>query len=60
MAEIFHPSDPDREAERAQLEAAVALARADDRYVSHEDMRVWLMELAAGNFAAARPPLQQR
>lgn len=51
-------SDPETDAERRLLEAAVAEARADPRYVTHEDMRAWLLRLSQGEFNAPPPPLQ--
>lgn len=42
-------------AELAALTAAVEKARANPRVVPHEDMRLWLLELAAGNFDAPPP-----
>jgi hypothetical protein len=45
-------------AETAALAAAVAAASADRRGVPHEEMRAWLLEIAAGNFDA--PPLEPR
>jgi len=45
----------DSEAERLALEAAVAEADADLREVPHEEMRAWLLEIAAGNFDAPSP-----
>jgi len=56
-----HPAaqiDDELEAERQLLEAAVAEAEADQRYVSHEDMRAWLLQLAQGNFNAPPPDLR--
>ena len=50
--------DPDIEAERRLLEAAVAEARADPRYVTHEDMRAWLLRLSQGEFDTPPPPLR--
>lgn len=50
--------DSDIEAERQLLEAAVAEAEADPRYVTHEDMRAWLLQLAKGNFDASPPELR--
>ena len=46
------------EAERRLLEAAVAEARADPRYVTHEDMRAWLLRLSQGEFDALPPPIR--
>lgn len=56
-----HPAtqiDDELEAERQLLEAAVAEAETDQRYVSHEDMRAWLLQLAQGNFNAPPPDLR--
>ena len=39
----------------AALIVAVSEARSDPRAVSHEDMRSWLLEIAAGNFTAPPP-----
>lgn len=50
--------DPEIEAERQFLEAAVAGAQADPRYVIHEDMRAWLLHLSQGKFDAPPPPLR--
>ena len=49
------PDIDDEEAETALLAAAVAEARADPRIVPHEEMRAWLLEIAAGNFDASPP-----
>lgn len=57
MSHAIQPYDPELEAERLLLEAAVAKARADRRYAPHEEVRAWLLELANGNFSAPRPPL---
>jgi Fe-S-cluster formation regulator IscX/YfhJ len=51
-------SDDDA-AELELLRAAVAKADADPRYVTHDDMRAWLLRLAAGEFDAPLPPLQE-
>jgi len=59
MSHALQPHDPELEAERALLEAAVAKARADRRYVPHEEMRTWLLELANGNFSASTPALRE-
>ena len=45
----------DDAAETAALAAAVAHARADTRRVPHEDVREWLLRLAAGDFTAEPP-----
>lgn len=58
MSQAAHQSDPDTEAERRLLEAAVAEAEADQRYVTHEDMRAWLLRLAQGDFNAPPPDLR--
>jgi hypothetical protein len=52
------PDIDDGKAETAALAAAVAEARADRRAVPHDEMRAWLLEIAAGNFDA--PPPQPR
>jgi hypothetical protein len=49
------PEIDDDAAETAALAAAVAAARADRRGVPHEEMRAWLLEIAAGNFDAPPP-----
>ncbi len=59
MSHALHSHDPELEAERALLEAAVAKARADRRYVPHDEMRGWLLELANGNFSAPPPTLHK-
>jgi len=48
----------EREAETAALIKAVAEARADPRGVPHEEMRAWLLQIAAGNFDAPPPKLR--
>ena len=48
MSHAIKPYDPELEAERLLLEAAVAKARADRRYAPHEEVRAWLLELANG------------
>jgi hypothetical protein len=45
----------DDDAELAALTAAVAEARANPRGVPHEEMREWLMKIAAGDFEAVPP-----
>ena len=47
--------DDEEAAELAALAKAVAAARADRRAVPHEEMRAWLLEIAAGNFDAVPP-----
>jgi hypothetical protein len=59
MSPAIQPYDPELEAERLLLEAAVAKARADRRYAPHEEVRAWLLELANGNFSAPRPALRE-
>jgi hypothetical protein len=59
MSHATQPYDPELEAERVLLEAAVAKARADRRYAPHEEVRAWLLELANGNFSAPRPALRE-
>ena len=49
------PDLDDDAAELTALAAAVAKARANKRGVPHEEMRVWLLEIAAGNFDAPPP-----
>jgi hypothetical protein len=47
---------PDIDDDDAELRArAVAAARADDREVPHEEMRAWLLKLAAGDLSAEPP-----
>ena len=53
------PDLDDDAAELAALAAAVAKARANKRGVPHEEMRVWLLELAAGNFDAQPPVVRE-
>lgn len=59
MSHALQSYDPEIEAERMLLEAAVAKARADRRYSSHEDVRSWLLELANGNFSTPLPALHE-
>lgn len=47
--------EDDDAAERALLIAAVEEARADPFSVDHEEVRAWLLEVAAGNFDAPGP-----
>ena len=49
------PDIDDDEAELSALAAAVAKARANKRGIPHEEMRGWLLEIAAGNFDAPPP-----
>jgi hypothetical protein len=55
----FPDSDDEAAAERAALAAAVAESDADPRVIPHEDMRVWLLEIAAGNFDAPLPAARE-
>ncbi|MDR3516484.1 MAG: hypothetical protein P4M00_11740 [Azospirillaceae bacterium] len=56
MAEPATLTDFDEDAaEAAALAAAVEKARANPRSVPHAEMRLWLLELAAGNFEAPPP-----
>ncbi len=41
--------------ESAALKAAIAKSRADPREVPHEEIREWLLKIAAGDFTA-KPP----
>ena len=43
------------EAEARALAVAVEAARADPRGVPHEEMRAWLLRIAAGEFDALPP-----
>lgn len=54
---VRHQTDPDDDeaAELAALSVAVENARADKRGIPHEEMRVWLLEIAAGDFDAPPP-----
>ncbi|HEV6967767.1 hypothetical protein [Roseateles sp.] len=47
--------DDDEAAELAALAAAVAESDADPRVIPHSEMRVWLLEIAAGHFDAPPP-----
>jgi hypothetical protein len=49
------PDIDDDDAELRARAAAVAVARADERGVPHEEMRVWLLKLAAGDLTAEPP-----
>jgi hypothetical protein len=57
MTDTAHPlpEQDENEAEAAALKAAIAKSRADPREVPHEEMREWLLKIAAGDFAA-KPP----
>ena len=50
--------DDEAAAEAQALAAAVAIAEGDPRRVPHEEVRTWLLRLAAGEFDA--PPPQPR
>lgn len=47
--------DDDEAAEIAALSVAVEKARANKRGIPHEEMRAWLLEIAAGDFDAPPP-----
>jgi len=47
--------DDDVAAEARALAAAIAVAEADPRRIPHEEVRVWLLRLAAGEFDAPPP-----
>jgi len=47
--------EDDEAAELVALTAAVEKSRANKRGIPHAEMRVWLLELAAGNFDAPPP-----
>jgi hypothetical protein len=49
------PALEEPDAELAALAAAVALAEADPRRISHEAARAWLLRLAHGEFDAPPP-----
>jgi hypothetical protein len=57
MTDTAHPMPAldQNEAEAAALKAAIAKSRADPREVPHEEMREWLLKIAAGDFTA-KPP----
>ena len=50
--------DDDAQAEARALAVAIAESDADPRTVPHEEVRVWLLRLANGEFDA--PPPEQR
>jgi Fe-S-cluster formation regulator IscX/YfhJ len=50
-----HIEDDEEVAEALALSKALADAEADPRRVPHEDVRAWLLRLAAGEFDAAPP-----
>jgi hypothetical protein len=47
--------DDDEAVELAALSVAVENARVNKRGIPHEEMRVWLLEIAAGDFDAPPP-----
>ncbi len=47
--------DDEAESEARALAAAVAVAEADPRRVPHEEVRIWLLRLANGEFDAPPP-----
>lgn len=49
------PMIEDDEAEARALAVAIAESDADPRTVPHEEVRVWLLRLAAGEFDALPP-----
>jgi hypothetical protein len=49
------PQIEDDEAEAGALAAAIAESDADPRTVPHEEVRAWLLRLAAGEFDAPPP-----
>ena len=49
------PDIDEEEAEAVALAAVVAEARADLRFIPHEEMQAWLLRLAAGEFDAPPP-----
>ncbi len=49
------PDMDDEATELAALKIAVDKSRANKRGIPHEEMRLWLLELAAGNFDAPPP-----
>jgi hypothetical protein len=57
MPELARPTPEldDATAEVAALKAAVVQSDADPRIVPHDDMRDWLLKLAAGQFDAPPP-----
>jgi hypothetical protein len=56
MANTVPQIEPDDDAaEAAALLTAVARSRANARGVPHEEMRAWLLKIAAGEFDAPPP-----
>ena len=45
----------DEEADAAAMSAAIEVARADRRGMSHAEMREWLLKVAAGDLAVEPP-----
>jgi DNA-binding IclR family transcriptional regulator len=52
------PDIDDSSADAEALAAAVAEARADPHGVSHEEVRAWLLRVAAGDFDAPPPKVR--
>ncbi|HIJ61675.1 MAG TPA: hypothetical protein HPQ04_03185 [Rhodospirillaceae bacterium] len=57
-APLTDPYDEDA-AELAALTAAVEKSRANKRGIPHEEMRVWLLQLAEGHFDAPPPAARE-
>jgi hypothetical protein len=57
-APILTDIEDEEAAELAALTAAVEKARASKRGVPHSEMRLWLLEIAAGNFDAPPPEVR--
>ena len=53
------PEIDDDAAEVAALAAAVAASDEDPRVIPHNEMRAWLLEIAAGNFDAPPPKARE-
>lgn len=51
----FAEIEDEAAAETALLLEAIKEARADPRFIPHEEMRAWLLRIAAGAFDA-KPP----
>ena len=49
------PLIADDEAERDALAAGIAVSDADPRIVPHDEVRIWLLRLAEGEFDAPPP-----
>lgn len=52
---VTTPDIDDENAEAEALKRAIAEARADGRFVPHEEMRAWLLRIAAGDMGAPPP-----